>query len=434
MNTSSPPAPVRTAATASRDDVAIEVAGVSKRFKLYHSLASGPIKEFLFFWRRSSYYREFLAVDDVTLRVRRGEVVGIIGSNGAGKTTLLKMIAGLLPVDKGSITVRGRVTALLALGVGVHPEFTGRENIYYGGLLLGMSRDEITAKTPAIIEFAELGEFIDRPFRTYSAGMRARLLFSISMSIDPDILIVDEALATGDAYFVEKCMQRIRQLCRSGATVLLVSHNIAQVRALGSRCILLDRGRLVIDDHPDVVAAEYSRMIFGREAQALAGQPERPVPTGGTGELELTRLSVLDEGGHEATAFTTFGAARVRLEIRSRQDVPGATGATIFLGFIDAGSGAYVGGINSRDHAAPGESATTCTTFRVGRDPVTIEIVLSPLLLMTGHYGLWIQLVDLKGTVLADYRNARRFYVAVPGTTVARECYFTHPASYSVVE
>src|SRR5687768_11796335 len=159
MSTSSPA--LSAAAAATTGDVVIEAVGVSKRFKLYHNLASGPVKELLFFWRGERYYREFLAVDDVTLRVRRGEVVGVIGPNGAGKTTLLKMIAGLLPVDKGSITVRGRVTALLALGVGVHPEFTGRENIYYGGLLLGMSRDEVTAKTPAIVEFAELGEFID---------------------------------------------------------------------------------------------------------------------------------------------------------------------------------------------------------------------------------------------------------------------------------
>ena len=186
-------------------DIAIDIRNASKRFKLYHNMVLGPLKDLILFWRKGSYYREFRAVDDVSFQVRRGEVVGIVGPNGAGKTTLLKMIAGLLPIDSGSITVRGRVNALLALGVGVHPEFTGRENIFYGALMLGMKAAEIEAKMDSIVEFAELGEFIEQPFRTYSSGMRSRLLFSISMSIEPDILIVDEALATGDAYFVQKC-------------------------------------------------------------------------------------------------------------------------------------------------------------------------------------------------------------------------------------
>ena len=171
-------------------EVAIRVENVSKRFKLYHNPITGPAKELLFFWKRHQYYKEFMAVRNVSLEIRRGEIVGIIGPNGAGKSTLLKMIAGLLPVDTGRIDVNGKITALLALGVGVHPEFTGRENILYSGMLLGMSKAQIIKKIPSIIEFSELEEFIDLPFRTYSSGMMSRLLFSISVSIEPDILIV----------------------------------------------------------------------------------------------------------------------------------------------------------------------------------------------------------------------------------------------------
>ena len=185
-------------------DIAIKVSNVTKRFKLYHNIVTGPIKETLFYWKRRNYYRDFLAVKGVSFEVKKGEVIGIIGPNGAGKSTLLKMVAGLLPVDGGEIKVQGRITALLALGVGIHPEFTGKENIFYGGMLLGLSKKEVLSKMNDIIEFSELGEFINQPFRTYSSGMKARLLFSTSMSISPDILIVDEALATGDSYFVQK--------------------------------------------------------------------------------------------------------------------------------------------------------------------------------------------------------------------------------------
>src|SRR4030043_2468986 len=223
-------------------DIAISAQKVSKRFKLYKDIIMDPIKEHLLFWRKEDFYHEFLAVKDVSFEIQKGQIVGIIGPNGAGKTTLLKMIAGLLDVDKGNINVYGKITALLTLGLGFHLEFTGRENIFYGGLLLGMSKREILRKMPGIIEFAEIGDYIDRPLRTYSSGMRARLVFATSMSIDPDILLVDEALATGDSYFVQKCSKRIEEICKSGATILYVSHNMWHIQQLCHRAILMDRG------------------------------------------------------------------------------------------------------------------------------------------------------------------------------------------------
>jgi ABC-type polysaccharide/polyol phosphate transport system ATPase subunit len=401
MNTSSP-------AAARADDVAIDVTGVSKRFKLYHSLASGPLKELLFFWKRGQYYREFMAVDGVSLRVRRGEVVGIIGPNGAGKTTLLKMIAGLLPVEKGSIAVSGRITALLALGVGVHPEFTGRENIYYGGLLLGMSKREITAKMPSIIEFAELGEFIDRPFRTYSSGMRARLLFSISMSVEPDILIVDEALATGDARFVQKCAGRIKALCQSGATVLLVSHNAAQIAQLCGRAIFMAGGRILEDGRPDQVLAAYNDWVFRKEQSDPLVSAKRPLtPASGSGEVSVVDVRLENARGEESTGFYTGEA--MRAEIRYRSALPAGSPADLFVGFLAAADQRYLGEFNTVNFVdGPGVRETRIALAPEG----VVTLTFDPLLLLNNHYSLWIIFYDRGTRYYCEYKNVAPFFVA----------------------
>jgi ABC-type polysaccharide/polyol phosphate transport system ATPase subunit len=230
-----------------RKEIAISVKDVGKRFKLYDDPILGPIKELSFFWRKKGLYKDFWAIKHLSFEVHKGEIVGLIGPNGAGKTTILKMIAGLLNVDEGQISVNGKVTALLVMGLGFNPEFTGRENILYGGMLLGMSKPEVVSKMDSIIEFSELRNFIDQPFRTYSAGMKSRLIFATSMAIDPEILIVDETLATGDAYYVIKCMERIHEICSQGTTVLYVSHNIPSLKRICNRAIRLDKGRLIAD-------------------------------------------------------------------------------------------------------------------------------------------------------------------------------------------
>jgi ABC-type polysaccharide/polyol phosphate transport system ATPase subunit len=410
MSTSSPSSPVRPASSAARDDIAIDVAAVSKRFKLYHSLATGPLKELLFFWKRERYYREFLAVDDLTLQVRRGEVVGIIGPNGAGKTTLLKMIAGLLPVEKGAIRVNGRVTALLALGVGVHPEFTGRENIYYGGLLLGMSKQEVLAKTPSIIEFAELGEFIDRPFRTYSSGMRARLLFSISMSIDPDILIVDEALATGDAYFVQKCAARIQQLCQSGATVLLVSHNVAQISQLCSRAVFMAGGRIVDQGEPGKVLAAYSQWVFSKEQSAPLVTGERRLElSSGTGEITVGDVRLKNADGEEKTGF--FTGESMQVEIHYRSALPSGSRVDLFVGFLAAGDQRYLGEFNTVNYLEGTGRAVNETRLELGPAGV-VMLTFDSLLLLNNHCSLWIIFYDKATRYYCEYKNVAPFFVA----------------------
>lgn len=236
------PAPVVVSAHgAQSDDLVISCRNVSKIYTIYDR-PQDRLKQALLRWTGRKYYRDFWAVKDVSFDVRRGEAVAIIGRNGAGKSTLLQILAGTMMPTHGEVEVRGRVAAMLQLGSGFNPEFTGRENVFLNGAILGISRPEMENRFDSIVEFADIGEFLDQPVKTYSSGMHLRLAFAVAASIEPEVMIVDEALAVGDMLFQAKCTARLRRLMDGGMTLLLVTHGVDSVRSLCQRCIWMDHG------------------------------------------------------------------------------------------------------------------------------------------------------------------------------------------------
>ena len=223
-------------------DISISVQNISKSFEIY----AKPVHRLwqMLFAGRRCFYREFKALQNIDFDVRRGECVGIIGRNGAGKSTLLQIIAGTLRSSSGSCTLSGRVAALLELGSGFNPEFSGKDNVFLNAAVLGFSREQTEARYQEILDFADIGDFIDQPVKTYSSGMLVRLAFAVQVMLDPDVLIVDEALAVGDIFFQQKCFARLKKLTSQGTTILFVSHDIALVKSLCSRAVYLKEGKL----------------------------------------------------------------------------------------------------------------------------------------------------------------------------------------------
>ena len=285
-------------------------------------LPQGSLPQRKLLQRAGSYYRDFYALNDISFKIRRGEATGIIGRNGSGKSTLLQIIAGTLQPTGGSLNVTGRVSALLELGSGFNPEFTGRENIYLNGSIFGLGREEMDAKFEEIAAFAEIGDFIDQPVKIYSSGMMIRLAFSVGLAVRPDILIVDEALSVGDVFFQQKCFKRLHQILETGVTLLFVSHDMEAVRNLCKQVLLLDHGLLKFTGPPDETVSSYYA-LFGRRASpagpalATSASPAPDVDEKaevaansvllqakarhGDRRLEITALDVRNE--HQAPSF-----------------------------------------------------------------------------------------------------------------------------------
>jgi ABC-type polysaccharide/polyol phosphate transport system ATPase subunit len=241
------------------NDCAIKVQNLSKTFKVYTN-PKEMLKELVLGGKRHS---EFHALCDVSFTVPHGEVVGVMGRNGAGKSTLLRILTGTLDKTSGTVEVAGKVSAILELGTGFNPEYTGRENILSGGLVLGMGKAELALKLDEIISFAELEEFIDQPFRTYSSGMQARLTFATAVSVSPDILIIDEALSVGDAAFQRKCYAKMQEFRENGKTIFLVTHSDNALVDFCDRGILLHKGEMIADGSPLEVQAAYFKILYG---------------------------------------------------------------------------------------------------------------------------------------------------------------------------
>lgn len=252
------------------NDIAISVNNLSKNYQIYNRpedrLKQSILPKFQKFigYPAKQYFDELWALKDVTFEVKKGETLGIIGPNGSGKSTLLQMICGTITPTQGYIETQGRVAALLELGSGFNPEFTGRENVYLNSAILGLSNEEISEKFDEIVSFADIGEFIDQPVKTYSSGMMVRLAFAVQSQVDPDILIVDEALAVGDAKFQAKCFERLSQLKDKGTSILLVTHSSEQIVTHCSKALLLDKGVQIETGEPKFVVNRYHDLLFGK--------------------------------------------------------------------------------------------------------------------------------------------------------------------------
>jgi ABC-type polysaccharide/polyol phosphate transport system ATPase subunit len=312
-------------------DIAVAVRGVSKRFRLHRGREVFTVKDLFVRGGRGRLFagEELWAVRDVSLELARGRMVGIIGSNGSGKSTLLKLVGGILKPTTGSIAVTGRVSALIELGAGFHPEFTGRENIYVNGILLGLSRAEIRERFDEIVTFAGLDNFIDNPVKTYSSGMYMRLGFSIAVTVDPDILLIDEILAVGDEAFQHKCVGKIQEFKARGKTIVLVTHDLGSVERLCDEAVWLHQGRLmahgetrqVIGGYLDQVASDEARALGAdhreAEAQAAAGTAQR----WGGREVEITSVRLLDAAGVERYLYDAGEACTVHLAWRAARPI-----------------------------------------------------------------------------------------------------------------
>ncbi|MBQ7479331.1 MAG: ABC transporter ATP-binding protein [Selenomonadaceae bacterium] len=304
----------------------ISIKNISKCYKLYDS-RNDRLKEWLIPFGPSRH-REKWVLKDINLEVKAGEAVGIIGLNGAGKSTLLKIITGTTIPTTGSVHFSGTVAALLELGLGFHPDFTGRQNVYMSGQLLGYSIDEINACMAQVEEFAEIGEAIDALVRTYSSGMQVRLAFSVATMKRPDILIVDEALSVGDAYFQHKSFGRIKEFCKAGTTLLLVSHDAAAIQAVCDRAVLLDHGQVARIGDPQEVMDYYNAMLGDTEAKTIqqVRQENGQVQTiSGSGEARISGVHLLNRKGLEPEFVDVGEPVRICVDAQVMQDIPSLT-------------------------------------------------------------------------------------------------------------
>jgi ABC-type polysaccharide/polyol phosphate transport system ATPase subunit len=310
----------------------VEFSNVSKSYPVY-AAPRDRLKELATFNRRR-FHADFWALRDVSFEVHRGETFCVIGENGSGKSTLLQICAGVLQPTSGSASVQGRVAALLELGSGFNPEFSGRDNVYLNGAILGLSSREIDQRFSEIESFAEIGDFIDQPVKTYSSGMVVRLAFSVAIHVDPEVLLVDEALAVGDVYFRQRCMRKVHELRAKGVTILFVSHATGDIKALGDRAVWLENGRVKSIGKTDLVVSQYLAAMAEKDSRylahdALAHPEHRSGPEEivdhipnidhrfGDGRAELLGIAVFNSASHRIHSLQPNSTIVVRISFRA---------------------------------------------------------------------------------------------------------------------
>jgi ABC-type polysaccharide/polyol phosphate transport system ATPase subunit len=383
-------------------DIAVEASGVSKRFRLYHERNQSLKAAFMRGGRAK--FDEFWALQDVDLQIPVGKTFGLIGHNGSGKSTLLKCLAGILVPDRGSIAVHGRVSALLELGAGFHPELSGRDNVYLNGSILGMSKKQIDRQFDEIVDFAGLETFIDTPVKNYSSGMYVRLGFSVAINVDPEILMVDEVLAVGDESFQRKCMEKFADFRAQGRTVVIVSHALSTMRTMCDEVAWLDHGQLKGVGHPRDLVDEY---VGGSHEDRVVddgadpvGQPTRGARWG-SGEVTISSVELLNAG--LPTSHVPTGA-EVTFRIHWKADRP--VREPVFGIAVHTLDGVHVTGPNTRD-----VDLATGTLEGAGH----LDLRVPQLMLTPGTYELTAAVFDHSVVHTFDHRDKLFRFDVVPG-------------------
>jgi ABC-2 type transport system ATP-binding protein len=383
-------------ARASSGEPAVVVDHVSKQFRLYHE-RNQSLKAAVMRKRRASY-EQFQALDDVSIEIPEGSTVGFIGENGSGKSTLLKCIARILRPDQGTIEVRGKLSALLELGAGFHPELSGRENVYLNGTILGLSRRELDARFDEIVGFAGLERFIDTPVKNYSSGMYVRLGFSVAINVDPDVLLIDEVLAVGDEAFQHKCNEKFAELRASGKTIVVVSHSLPSLRSLCDSLVWLAHGKIV-EQGP---AGEVIDAYMGESLDTSQG-PAHDTARWGSGEITIDAVEFVDAGGATSDRAQTGDQVTIRIRFTANERVE----RPVFGIAIHRLDGVHVTGPNSREAGVVPDAV---------EGPGVVELQIPRLLLLPGTYYVSASAVDYSILRTFDYRQRSLRFEILPGT------------------
>jgi ABC-type polysaccharide/polyol phosphate transport system ATPase subunit len=379
------------------NDAAIIVDDVSKRFRLYHERNQSLKSAFM--RRGRARYDEFWALDDVSFEVAPGMTFGLVGHNGSGKSTMLKCIAKILRPEKGRITVEGRMSALLELGAGFHPELSGRENVFLNGSILGMSKRQLEQKFDEIVGFAGLERFIDMPVKNYSSGMYVRLGFSIAINVDPDILLVDEVLAVGDEEFQRKCLERVADLREAGKTIVVVTHALGTVRNLCDEAIWLENGVMRDRGKGGDVADAYLGQVHVDREEDESGHGTR----WGSGDIRITGVELLGPNGQPTEQVRTGDSVTFRLRIEAERAVP----LPVFGLAVFTLEGVQVTGPNTRE-------AGTWVEKVEGSGVVDLRV--DRLLLLPGSYVVSAAATDETVSHTFDHRHKALHFDVKPGT------------------
>lgn len=431
-------------------EVAIRVDDVSKLYKLYDK-PSDRLKESLGLTRKK-LYKEHYALHNVSFDVKRGETVGIIGTNGSGKSTILKIITGVLNPSGGHVEIDGRISALLELGAGFNMEYTGIENIYLNGTMIGFSREEIDAKMQDILDFADIGDFVYQPVKTYSSGMFVRLAFAVAINIDPEILIVDEALSVGDVFFQAKCYKKFEDFKKMGKTILFVSHDLGSISKYCDRVVLLNRGKKLAEGTPKEMVSMYKRIMVNQDKaeeiaahqmdmSSLEEDDEKEIKEAacegqwknhynlnpdvdeyGNGAAEIEDFAIIDENGNYTNAIVKGTRFRLKSKVKFKQDVHDP----IFTYTFKNIQGVAITGTNTmyekKDVPLAKEGETYVATFEQDMFLQGGEYLLSMSCTgyRDGEFQVYHRLYDVCNVTVVSDKNTVGFYDMNSVTTVEK--------------